>query len=58
MTPDDYLAKIVGMNDFVFANSVWKDVSDRVSKLQGNYFTTIFLAIFIIIAPVYNFLQK
>jgi len=49
MTPDDYLAKIVGMNDFVFANSVWKDVSDRVSKLQGNYFTTIFLAIFIII---------
>lgn len=48
MAPDDYLAKIVGMNDFVFANSVWNDVFDRVSKLQGNYFTTIFLAIFII----------
>lgn len=48
MAPNDYLAEIVGMDDFVFASSVWKDVFDRVSQLQRNYFTTIFLAIFII----------
>ena len=48
-TPNDYLAEIVDMDDFVFASSVWKDVSDRVTQLRRNYAVTILLTIFIIL---------
>ena len=34
-------------NNFVYATSVWKSVSDRVTQLQRNCATTIFLAIFV-----------
>ncbi len=47
IAPNDYLAKIVGIDNFVYATSVWKSVSDRVTQLQRNCATTIFLAIFV-----------
>lgn len=49
-SPDDYLAEIVGMNDFVSARSVWKDVADRVSLLHRNYMSSMLLTVFIAFA--------
>lgn len=48
ITPDDYLAEIVGIDGFLFAGSVWKDAAGRVSQLQRNYVAVVLLAIFII----------
>lgn len=48
MTPNEYIADVTGMDGFVYAKSVWKDVEDRVSKLESNYFITFILAVFII----------
>lgn len=48
MTPNEYLAEIVGMEGFVYAHSVWEDVADRVSQLERNCSVAVLLTIFII----------
>lgn len=49
MKANDYLAEIVGMDDFVFASSVWNKMSERVLQFQRNYIATIFLTLFIVL---------
>ncbi len=45
---NSYLTQIVEMNAFVFGQSVWSDVADRVLQLEKNYTAMVLLAIFII----------
>lgn len=47
LTPDAYLAEIVGMNGFVFASSVWTDVTDKVSQFRSMCIGAAFLLLFI-----------
>ena len=49
ITPNDYIAQIIGMDGIAFVSSVWDMVLDRVSRLQREYISTVLLSLFIVL---------
>lgn len=52
MSPNEYLAQYVGMDDFVYADCAWRNANEKAVQYRNNFYASVMLTLFIIVCYI------